>query len=110
MGFRTYCDNKGCGKDQEPLLNLDTNEVECTECRKEIKSITSFAKSQMKNLGQIKRIEKSQQAFSVQCNFCNKSSPPKINKDGQVICSVCEKHLNNLSAPYVNLIKQKFSK
>jgi len=106
MGFLTYCDNKGCSKQQEPLLNLETNEVECTECGKSIKSITVFAKAQMKGLGQIKRDEQKKQAFSVQCRFCKKENAPKLDQDKKILCSVCNKHLDYLTAPYAHAVRQ----
>lgn len=107
--FRVYCDNKGCGKDQAPVLNLETNEVECTECGQNIKSITLFAKNQMKSLGQIKRDSKREKAFAVQCKYCKKAAPPKV-VDEKVVCSLCDKHLDYLAASFVNVIKDKLGK
>lgn len=107
--FRVYCDNKSCGKDQAPVLNLETNEVECTECGQNIKSITPFAKSQMKSLGQIKRDSKKEKAFAVQCKYCKKTAPPKIVND-KVVCSLCDKHLDYLATSFVNVIKSNLGK
>lgn len=104
--FRIYCDNKGCGKDMEPLLNINTNDVECTECGRAIKSITSFTKSQMKSIGQIKRDEKAKQAFSVQCRSCMKESAPKLGDKNEIRCSVCNHHLDYLSAPYAHAVRE----
>lgn len=106
MGFSIQCDNKGCGKYQEPKLNLETNDVECADCGQPIKSVTSFAKNQMKSLGQIKRAEQTQQAFSVQCANCKKSAPPVLSgKD--ILCAICKKELS-VSAPYAAILREKF--
>jgi hypothetical protein len=111
MGFRTYCSNKGCGKDNEPLLNTSTNEVECSECGKPITNITSFAKAQMKTLGQIKRDSKKGQAFSIECTFCKKSSPPKIDPNTErIVCAFCNSYLDYLSAPFVQIVKEFLKK
>lgn len=107
MPFSINCNNKGCGKYTEPLLNTETDEAECGDCGKEIKGITSFAKNQMKSLGQIKRDDKKQQAFSVQCKNCKKSSVPIINVEGTILCSLCKCKLD-ISGPYANLIREKF--
>lgn|SRR5690554_2407285 len=105
MGFRIYCDNKGCRKEQEPLLNIETNEVECTECGKDIKSVSYFIKVQMKSLGQVKKDEKRSQAFATKCKFCSKTAPPVVKSD-KIHCSLCDEHLDYLSAPFANVIKQ----
>ena len=106
MGFLTFCDNKGCGKQMMPLLNLETNNVECTECSRPINSITSFAKTQMKSLGQVKRDEQKKQAFAVQCRFCKKENAPKLGSENEILCSICGKHLDYLTAPYVHAVRQ----
>jgi uncharacterized Zn finger protein (UPF0148 family) len=105
MGFLVYCDNKGCGKDQEPLLDLETNEVVCRECSKPIKSVTPFAKAQMKALGQIKRQTQRQEAFSVKCATCQKQGQPKLNEQGQIICSFCRKEMTEIPKPFQQVIK-----
>ncbi|SRR5260221_5751813 len=108
MPFSINCPNKGCGKYTEPLLNTETNEAECSDCGGII-NITIFAKSQMKSLGQIKRDGKKQQAFSVQCKNCKKSSVPIVNSESVVLCSLCKTKLD-ISEPYANLIREKFKK
>lgn len=109
MAFVVYCDNKGCGKQMAPLLDPETNKVECTECGKEVKSITQFAKASMKSMGQFKKT-KSQKAFAVQCKSCNQEDTPKINSDGTVVCAHCAAHLNYLSAPFVQMLKTQLGK
>lgn len=104
MAFQTYCNNKGCNKEQEPLLNLDTNEVECSICGKSISTITPFAKAQMKTIGQIKRKVKGSQAFSVECKQCKKTATPKIVK-GKAVCVHCDSVMDHLSDPFVAILK-----
>lgn len=105
--FRIYCDNKGCNKDMEPLLNLETGKVECTECGGNITNVTSFAIGQMKSMGQVKRDQKVKQAFSVQCKYCTKENGPYLNDKGQICCSACKKHLDYLAAPFAHMLKQQ---
>lgn len=109
MAFVVYCDNKGCGKQMEPLLDPDTNKVECTECGKEIHNISSFAKTSMKGLGQLKKVN-TQKAFAVNCLSCNKQDVPKVDSDGRVVCGVCGQHLSHLSPPFVQMLKTSLGK
>jgi hypothetical protein len=109
MGFRIFCDNKGCGKDNEPVLDKDTGSVLCTECGKEIKSITDFAKRQMVALGQIRRTEKKRQAWAVKCDSCKKEAQPKL-ENNKLICSACNKELTNIAKPFMEILKQNLRK
>ena len=102
--FSIYCDNKGCGKQQEPMLDLDTNEVICSECGKPIKCVTQFAKVQMRALGQIKRSGDRQKAFSVKCPHCEKEGQPKCGDGDKLLCSICGKELDHLSKPYKSAV------
>ena len=102
--FLIYCDNKGCGKDQEPLLDVLTNEVHCVECGKTISSVTSFAKAQMKSLGQVKRNDNKGQAFAVKCSSCKKEAPPTVIGE-KIHCSICKIEMKDISAPFVQMIK-----
>lgn len=103
--FLIYCDRKGCGKDQEPLLDVSTNEVICSECGGEIKSVTSFTKVQMKSMGQIKRAEKKQQAFAVKCQGCNRMAAPNISLENKILCSMCSVEILNLPKPFEQVIR-----
>ena len=109
MGFLMHCDNKGCGKDQEPLLDTQTNEVYCVECNRVINSVTHFAKVQMKTLGQIKRDEKQRQAFAVECASCKKKSAPVLTKEDRVQCSLCHTDITEkIAKPFLQVIKNYF--
>jgi len=99
MGFLICCDNKGCFKNMEPMLDVNNDEVICTECGKPIKSVTSFAKIQMKSLGQIKKAPPPSQAFSVECRFCGSVAPP-IKQDKQIHCASCKRHLDYLTPAF----------
>jgi len=101
MGFLICCDNKGCFQMMEPLLDIKTNDVICTECGKPINSVTSFAKIQMKSLGQTTRIKRATTSWAVECRYCGASLPPTIKPDGKIVCSHCSAHLDYLSEPFV---------
>lgn len=105
MAFVMYCSNKGCGKETEPLLDLSSDEVFCSNCGKAIEAVTSFAKTSMKTLGQIKRAAKAQQAFSVVCANCKHQAQPKLESN-LLVCPHCSRAHQNLAAPYVAVIKQ----
>jgi ribosomal protein L34E len=105
MGFRIFCDQKGCRKEMEPALDKTDNKVYCTECGKEIHCVTEFAKNQMVSLGMVKRESKRQQAFSVRCNKCNKENPPTLKKD-RLHCAHCDAEIEGLSAPFALAIKE----
>jgi ribosomal protein L34E len=102
MPFLVACTNKGCGKTQSPYLDLASDKVYCSECGKEINNITSFAKTQMKSLNQVKKDSK--KSFSVRCSSCGKENRPKeVNK--QFICGNCNKPLTGLSQAFISILK-----
>lgn len=105
MSFSVYCNNKGCGKTQIPLLDTDTNEVICSECNKSINSITSFAKAQMKAMGLVKKASATRQAFAVGCKACKKSATPVV-KDNVLTCCSCNAPLTDINKPYETAIRQ----
>ena len=110
MGFLITCDNKGCFESMEPLLDKNTDRVFCTACGKEMKSVTYFAKVQMKSMGQTLNSQKTSQAFSVRCNFCGSVGQPIVAADGKILCSACKSHMDYLSAPFAHTIRQMVSK
>ena len=101
------CTNKGCGETQPPYLDKDSTKVYCSKCNKEIENVTVFAKNQMKMLKQFKQKEK--KSFSVKCNKCNVESRPKIVND-EVVCGSCSKKLDQLSGPFVMMLKTQLKK
>lgn len=105
MPFNIHCTNKGCGHQTEALLNENTDQVECRDCGKEIANITSFAKVQLKSLGQVSRRFKTQEAFSVKCTTCQKEVPPKLSKSQEIVCGACASPLTTLSAPFRQILK-----
>lgn len=105
MGFVMYCDNKGCGKSQEPYLDKETDQVYCAECGETIKNVTQFAKNSMRGMSQFKKTVKAQQAFSVKCESCSKTAQPKLLKK-TLLCPHCGKEHKTLQAPYAHAIKE----
>lgn len=105
MGFLMYCDNKKCGKSQEPMLDKKTDEVFCSACGEVIKNVTPFAKASMRSMSQFKRTVKSQEAFAVNCDKCAKMSRPKLDQNS-LICPHCGTEHTTLTAPYIHAIKE----
>ena len=103
--FRIYCTNKGCSKEMEPVLNTETNEVECSECGKNV-TVPFSTKVGMKSIGQIKRTKRSEKAFSVECKKCKKVSVPKLDANKDIICGQCNQILDNISAPFATLVRE----
>ena len=106
MGFLIYCDNKGCGEHMEPLLDVNSNKAYCSECGEEVKSITHFAKVQMKSMGQTMKKQSTQRAFAVQCQYCGNSDTPKIGENNNLQCRKCSRDLDNISPAYAHVIRQ----
>jgi DNA-directed RNA polymerase subunit RPC12/RpoP len=107
VAFYTFCDNKGCRKQMAPVIDKETQEVFCTECGKPINCVTDFMKRQMISLGQVKRAEKRQMAWSVACNSCKKEGPPALDKEGkELVCSYCGASMSHLNKPFAHMVKQ----
>jgi len=105
MGFLLQCDNKGCFEQMEPMLDVESDEVFCSKCGKEIKNVTVFAKRQMKSLGQTMKNQKSSRAFAVQCKYCKKTEAPTVDKNNDINCGGCGKLMDYLTAPFANTIR-----
>lgn len=101
--FLIQCDNKGCGKSSQAVIDTTDNEVYCAECDKSIKNVTIFSKNQLKNLRQIRRPKK--EAFSVKCASCSTEATPKLISD-KLLCAKCGVELINIPKPFQILIKQ----
>lgn len=104
MPFQTVCTNKGCHKSQEPYLDPKNDKVYCSKCEQEINNITHFAKMQMKTLKQFK--PKNTTSFSIKCLNCGREGRPQLTNN-DVVCSSCQKPLNNLSVPFKNMLKEQ---
>lgn len=102
------CNNKGCGKHQEPVLNIKDNEVYCSECGKKIAGVSHFTKIQMKTLGQVKKPAKT--AYSVRCDKCKQDGLPKLDNNKKLVCAGCDNELKNVSAPFAILIRNAIEK
>ena len=102
--FSIPCNNKGCGKMQEPYLDPKDDKVYCSLCDREIDNVTYFTKVQMKSLKQYK--QKNVASFSVKCDKCGKEARPLLVND-DVVCAGCKKPLDKLSLPFINMLKDK---
>lgn len=105
--FMTNCNNKGCGKFQEPYLDPKSNQVFCSLCNKEIQNISNFTKNQMKASKQFKK--KQSTSFALTCKFCNLEARPILQKD-DLICSNCKKLFSNVSPIFKNMLKDQLTK
>src|SRR5258708_23473920 len=102
MSISLNCNNKNCGKYQEPLLNIKSNEVYCSICDQIIQGVSHFTKIQLKTLGQLRRPEKT--AFSIRCNKCKTEALPKL-ENNKLLCSGCVISAN-ISKPFEILIRK----
>lgn len=91
MPFSIQCSNKGCGQIQNPVLEKSTDKVYCTLCDKEIANVTIFAKMQMKNLGQFRKIKN--KSFSIKCSKCSIEDRP-IKENTKYFCKHCKNELD----------------
>lgn len=105
MSFRVYCGYKECNQEVEPLLDRKNDIVVCDVCGKEIKNITVFAKNNLVQLGQIKRDNDYQKAFSVECKHCSAKNQP-ILKGDKIYCPSCGEEHTHLTAPFAKAIKE----
>lgn len=106
MAFTTYCTNKGCLKQMEPVIDKATKKVFCTECGGEVENITSFMKNQMVVMGQIKKAIGPKHSWSVKCQECSAEKPPKLGKKNELLCSSCGVELK-VSKPFAEVLRQK---
>lgn len=106
MPFTTICPNKGCGETQAPYLDKDTNKAYCSKCNKEITNLTVFVKNQMKMTKQFKPKEK--KSFSIKCAACGAEGRPKISGE-EVICSACNKPLDQLTPSFKMMLKMQLA-
>jgi hypothetical protein len=114
MEYRSFCDNKGCGKEMRPVVDKSTLKAYCTECGKEVSNISIFMRRQMLSYGQVSHNEKKKLPWAVKCLECSMEGPPVLSKDILVagrpatqvlLCSFCGKELTNLTKPFAEMIK-----
>ena len=92
MPMQLQCNNKGCCKMSEALLDKSDDKVYCIECGNEITNMTSFTKTSLKTLGQFKREGKVNSSYAITCPVCNKRSGPELVND-EVCCGACHTNL-----------------
>jgi hypothetical protein len=82
------CNNKGCLKSSNALLNLETLEVICQECGKTISNISDSMKRVLKSSGQVVRTNE-KKAFMVLCKACNANREVVLDQDNKTVCKLC---------------------
>lgn len=82
------CDNKGCCKDSEALLDVAKNQVICQECGQQIKNISDTMKRVLKNSGQIIR-SAAKKAFMMGCTSCKANREVVFDESTNTVCKVC---------------------
>jgi len=82
------CTNKGCLKQTDALLDVETGEVICQECGKPIFGVSEYMKRTLKSGGQIVR-KNEKKAFMVHCKSCNANRILVLDKDNNTICKTC---------------------
>ena len=87
------CDNRGCLTQTNALLNVDTKEVMCTDCKRPIRNISETMKRVLSSSGQIVRDEE-RRAFTMGCKNCNANRQVVLNDRDDTVCSVCGNVIN----------------
>lgn len=106
MEYRSFCDNKGCGKEMRPVVDKTTLVAYCTECGKPVNNISIFMRRQMQAENQVRRDDKKKLPWAVKCADCKKEGPPVLSKDkNKLLCSFCNKELTSLAKPFAEMIK-----
>ena len=116
--FNIQCQNKGCWEYQKPALNLvkdangnvdfDKSMVHCSNCNAIIPTVTSFTKRSMYGMGQVKKDVSHKKAFAILCNGCNTKDQPII-VNGNAQCPKCSHVHENLTKPFLEMIKQSLN-
>lgn len=106
MPFIMQCQNKKCRKQSLVLLDTINNKVYCGDCDEEINNITSFAKNQLKALGQIKKQE-SKKSHAILCSHCKKESTPVLENNNLLKCSLCHQEITHLTSIFKTMLIKK---
>ena len=85
------CDNKGCLKSSNALLNEATGEVICDECGLPIENVAPTMKRALKSFGQIVRSER--KAFMLACKSCNANREVVLDQNNNTLCKTCHSPL-----------------
>jgi ribosomal protein L34E len=112
MNFTTFCDNKGCRAEMQPVVDKESMVAYCTVCGEPINSVSDFMKRQMISFGMVRKLNKKKSAFSVTCSSCGKSAPPELKteeKDGNtrefLTCPHCNHELDQIAKPFAEMLK-----
>lgn len=82
------CDNKGCYKTSNALLDRETNNVVCQECGNPISNVSESMRRTLVGFGQIVRTEQ-RKGFLMACKSCNANRQVVLNQHGDTICKQC---------------------
>ena len=82
------CDNKGCMKTTEALLDVDKNEVICQECGQAITNISAIMKKTLKTTGNIVR-SAHKKAFMMGCKQCQANREVVLDASTNTVCKMC---------------------
>jgi len=83
------CNNKGCMKSSDALLDPKTGEVICQECGQPITNISESMKRTLKSFGQVVRAER--KAFMMACPSCRANREVVMTQDDETVCKDCHK-------------------
>jgi len=83
-----------CGNPVEAKLDVETNQIICQSCGKEIENMSEFAKARMKQDGDIVRNDSLHKVpeggMQIECNKCQKNIIALLNKkDDKAYCPKC---------------------
>lgn len=92
-----HCPSRKCNTTREQLLNVDTDEVICSECNQINPTISDYMKATMKGSGHIYRTVQPKKAFMYACNKCV-AHREVILQDEQAVCKMCKNPIQVPSA------------
>jgi rRNA maturation protein Nop10 len=113
MVFITFCDNKGCRQEMEPVVDKETLKAYCTVCGEEINCIAEPMRRHLVASGQVRKLDKKRLGFAQKCPYCEKTEVPVIKvideQGGREIltCAHCGKHLDKIPAPFAEMLKMQ---
>lgn len=109
MNFTTFCDNDGCRKEMQPVVDKDTLVAYCTECGEPINTVSEFMRRQMVAFGLVRKLDKKKVAYSVKCGNCGKEGAPELTTDKKGVeklcCGYCGHELDTLAKPFAEMVK-----